>query len=298
MQKVAIVTDGSSDLPKDLVEEYNIHIAPFQVVFGTEAYQMMGNYGDLGVDEFYEKLRTCEDYPTTAVPSPKSFVTAFQNAAKEADKIIGIFISKELSGTYQSAARIVPMIEGAEVTLIDSKVATSTLGCLVIEAAKMAKNGADHDEIVTRINELIPKAQLVSINDSVDAVYRSGRVGWAKKFLVDAFKIKPIIRFEEGKIVPGGTVRGREKVDEVMKFAAPYIVKNAITDLIFVWHTRNRKQAEEIKEIMEANNPDGKEIRIIEAGPVIGTHVGENAIAFMYIGEYNKNWLLKMSDEK
>lgn len=298
MQKVAIVTDGSSDLPKEIVEKYNIHIAPFQVIIGDKAYKMQGNYGDLTPDEFYNLLETSKDFPTTSVPTPKSFVTAYEEAAKEANSIIGIFISKELSGTYQSALRYTSMVEDLDITLLDSRVAASTLGCLVIEAAKMAKNGASKEDILERITNLIPQAKLVSIQDNIDAVYRSGRVGWLKKFMVNAFKIRPIIYFEDGKIVSGGTIRGREEADAALKQVAPYIVKNAITDTIFVWHVRRPEFAEELKQIMEKTNDQKKEIHVIEAGPVVGTHVGPGALAFMYIGNYDPNWLVNSQQTK
>ncbi|MGC9779303.1 MAG: DegV family protein [Candidatus Heimdallarchaeota archaeon] len=296
MRKVAIVTDGSSDLPKEMVEKYNIHIAPFQVIFGDKVFKMMGNYGDLTPDEFYNKLANAKDYPTTSVPTPKAFVTAFEDAAKEAKDVIGIFISKELSGTYQSALRVVPMIDDAEITIVDSQVAASTLGAIVLEAAKMAKDGASKEAIMERLNDIIPRAKLVSVQDNVDAVYRSGRVGWSKRFLVNTFKIKPIIEFNEGKLVSGGTIRGREEADAALKYAAPLIVKNAYTDIIFVWHCRTLEFANELKEIMEKNNPEGKEIIVIEAGPVVGSHVGPGALAFMYIGDYNNDWLLKQKE--
>ncbi len=294
MRKVAIVTDGSSDLPKELVDKYKIHIAPFKVIFGDKVYHMLGNYGDLTSDEFYDLYDNAKEFPTTAVPSPQGFKDAFEAAAKDADVVIGIFISSELSGTYQSALRVVDMIDGAEVICIDSRVAASTLGALVIEAAKMADVGKSKDEIVTRVNEIIPQGKLVSIQDNVDAVYRSGRLGWSKKFLVNAFKIKPIVHFEDGKIVPGGTIRGRDEADNALKNAAKFIAKNAKTDTIFVWHVRSTEFATELKDIMEQNNPNKLDIHIIEAGPVVGTHVGRGALAFMYYGDYNPDWLLQI----
>lgn len=294
MRKVAIVTDGSSDLPKELVEKYKIHIAPFKVIFGDKVYHMKGNYGDLTPDEFYDLYDNAKDFPTTAVPSPQAFKDAFESAAKEADVVLGIFISSELSGTYQSALRVVSMIENAEVICVDSKVAASTLGALVIEAAKMADAGASKNEIITRINEIIPQGKLVSIQDNVEAVYRSGRLGWTKKFLVNTFKIKPIVHFEDGKIVPGGTIRGREDADSALRNAAKFIAKSAITDTIFVWHVRTPEFANELKEIIEQNNPKKLDVQVIEAGPVVGTHVGKGALAFMYYGDYNPDWLLQV----
>lgn len=293
MSKVSIVSDGSFDLPKELIEEYNIHVAPFKVVFGDNVYQMTGNFGDLTPDEFYEMYEKSKDFPTTSVPSPKAFKEAFEKALEKSDSVIGIFISKELSGTFQSAKRIVEsMFPDKDIVLIDSKVATSILGILVVEAAKMAKAGASKEEIIKRIKELIPYGKLVSVQDNIDAVYRSGRVGWAKKFLVSTFKVKPILHFEDGKLVPGGTIRGREQADNALKNAAKFIAKNSKTDLIFIWHVRAHNFANELKKIMEENNPENKEIRVIEAGPVVGTHVGPGAISFMYYGDYKKEWLL------
>ena len=294
MRKVAIVTDGSSDLPEELIKKYNIFVAPFKVIFGDKVFHMKGNFGDLTTDEFYDLYDNSKEFPTTAVPSPQAFKDAFESAAKEADVVLGIFISSALSGTYQSALRVVSMIDNAEVLCIDSQVAASTLGALVIEAAKMANNNADKKAIVDRLNEIIPQGKLVSVQDNVDAVYRSGRVGWAKKFLVSAFKIKPIVHFEGGKIVPGGTIRGREEANKAMRNAAKFVAKNAITDTIFVWHVRTPEFAQELKQIIEQNNPKKLDVQIVEAGPVVGTHVGKGALAFMYYGDYNPDWLLKI----
>ncbi|MBD3190348.1 MAG: DegV family EDD domain-containing protein, partial [Candidatus Heimdallarchaeota archaeon] len=168
MKKVSIVTDGSCDLPKDIIEKYNIHIAPFQVVFGTEAHQLSGDSGTITKEEFYERLEKEKELPTTAVPLPKSFITAFETAAKEASSIIAIFISKELSGTIQSAERVIPLIEGADITIIDSRVAATCLGLLVIKAAEMANKGASKEEIIEKIEKLIPQNNLVVAVDTLE----------------------------------------------------------------------------------------------------------------------------------
>ncbi|MEA2071008.1 MAG: DegV family protein, partial [Asgard group archaeon] len=195
MQKVAIVTDGSADLPKDLVMKYDIQIAPFKVIVDGEIYKMQGNYGDLTPQEFYNKLKNSKEYPTTAIPSPKDFDQAFKKGLQIAESVLAIVISEELSGTYQCALKVAEQFENEDITILDSRVATSTLGVLVVEAAKKAQQDASKEEIIDHLEKLIPKAQLVSVNDNVDAVYRSGRVGWVKKFLVDTFNVKPIIHF-------------------------------------------------------------------------------------------------------
>ncbi|MCK5182652.1 MAG: DegV family protein, partial [Candidatus Heimdallarchaeota archaeon] len=147
-----------------------------------------------------------------------------------------------------------------------------------------------------RIELIKTQARLLVVLDSVDSVYRSGRVGWSKKFLVKSLKIKPIVNFVGGQIVSGGTLRGTEQVLKRIKFAAPIILKNSITDHVVIWHVRNPKAAEEILEIMEANNGQNKELIVQEAGPLVGTHVGEKSIGIMYIGDYKKKWILKMKE--
>ncbi|MFW9922221.1 MAG: DegV family protein [Candidatus Thorarchaeota archaeon] len=296
MKKVAIVTDGSCDLPKDLIEKYGIHIAPFQVIIESKAYQLYGDSGDITKEEFYHKLATNTEMPTTGVPSPKSFHDAFEKALKDAKSVIAIFLSKELSGTIQSALRVVKMFENADITIVDSKVSASCLGLLALQAAKMADKGASKEDILQELDKLIPQTRLVVVMDTMEYLFKGGRIGRAKKFFGSALNIKPILHFENGVVTPGGTLRGRAEVIKRMKFMAKFVVKNAITDTIFIWHTRDLETATEIYDIMIKSNGNGKEIRIQEAGPVIGTHTGPKSLGFTYIGNYNKDWLLKMKE--
>ncbi|MCF2144177.1 MAG: DegV family protein [Candidatus Heimdallarchaeota archaeon] len=296
MQKVAIVTDGSSDLPKEIVEKYGITIAPFQVIIGDKSYKMYGDYGELSKEEFYNILKTSKVYPTTAIPTPKGFHQAFEAALKIGKAVIGIFISEKLSGTYQSAMRVAnQLFTEKDITLIDSKVAASTLGILVMEAAKLAKEGKTKEEILERIHTLLPHGRLISVMDNLEAAYRSGRLSWTKKFLVSTFKIRPVTLFENGAIVPGGRIKGeREEVIKRMKFVGPQLLKHSLTNTIFIWHVQYPEAAQQLKEEMEKHNTDGKEIIIQEAGPVVGTHVGMYSLAYMYYGDYNSDWILNM----
>lgn len=296
MKKVAIITDGSCDIPKSVVEQYHIHIVPFRVIFGDEVYKTYGDWGTLTKEEFFTKLDTSHVFPTSAIPGIPDFQEIFQKALAEADSVIAIFLSQKFSGLYQAACKISSSMEEKDITIVDSKVSTSSLGVLIIEAAKMANEGKTKEEILERLNELIPQTRLLAILDSVDAVYRSGRVGWAKKFLVSSLKIKPIVNFKDGLIVPGGTLQGDKEVIKRLKFAASIIVKQAITDTIIIWHVRYPEKAKEIADLMETHNTLRKEIIIQEAGPVVGTHVGKKSLGIMYIGPYKKQWLLKMKE--
>lgn len=294
MSKIAIITDGSCDIPKDLVDRYKIHIVPFRVIFGEEAYKTYGDWGDLSKEEFYNKLQTCKEYPSTAIPSPRDIHDVFQKAINEADSVISIFLSKKFSGLFQEAVKVKQLFVGEDITLVDSTVATSTLGALVMHAVKMIEQGHSKEQILLKLEEIKHKARLLVILDSADGVYRSGRVGWSKKFLVSSLKIKPIVHFKDGLVVSGGTLIGSKEVIKRLKFVAPIIVKQAITDHIFIWHVNYPEVANELYEIMNSHNTENKEIIVQEAGPVVGTHVGKKSIGFMYIGDYKKCWITRM----
>ncbi|MBK5113599.1 MAG: DegV family protein [Candidatus Heimdallarchaeota archaeon] len=299
MQKVAIVTDGSCDLPKELVEKYNIHIVPMSVVIGKKVYKLFGDYGTITKDEFYKQYENKGEFPTTSLPTPKAFVDVYKTASKKAESIIGIILSEELSSTFQMANLALNYVEDLDITLIDSRVAASALGVLVIEAAKMAQKGKTKKEILKRLEFLIPQAKLVGILDRVDAVYRSGRITWGKKFLAERINIKPIIGFQDGKVITYGSVRAnRRSVLFRMRYMATLVARNAITDTIFVWHVRRPDDAQMLKRVLEKNNPEKKEIMIQEAGPIVGTHVGLKAIAFMYVGHFESTWLTKLKPRK
>lgn len=296
MQNVAIVTDGSCDLPKDLIDKYKIFIVPFQVLFDTQAFQLYGDSGEITKEEFYFRLEKGTVMPTTAIPKPQSFLDAFEAASKVAKSVIAIFLSKDLSGTIQSAISVLPMVDNKDITIVDSKVTAICLGLLVLEAAKMAKNGKTKDEILIKLDNLIPQTNLVVVVDTMEYLYRGGRIGRAKKLFGQALNIKPILHFEDGVVSSGGTIRGREEVIKHLKFMAPFVAKNTISDQLFIWHTRDIEIAKELKEIIEQNNANNVEVRIQEAGPIIGTHVGPKSLGFVYIGYYNKNWLLNMME--
>ncbi|NHJ86667.1 MAG: DegV family protein [Asgard group archaeon] len=296
MQKVAIITDGSCDLPEELIKKYNINVVPFKVNFGLESYKLYGDSGEISKEEFYRRLADSPEMPTTGVPSPKSFYDAFQKASTEAKSVIAILLSQGLSGAIQNAVNVRKQFDGQDITIVDSKVSASCLGLLVLEAAKMAVKGSSKEEILARLDELIPQTRLVVTVDTMEYLYRGGRIGKAKKLFGQALSIKPILHFEDGIVTSGGTIRGRDEVIKRIKFMAPFVIKNAITDEIFIWHTQDEETANEILEIMKKANGNGKEIRIQEAGPIIGTHVGPKSLGFTYIGKYNKNWLLKMDE--
>ncbi|NHJ31533.1 MAG: hypothetical protein FK732_01605, partial [Asgard group archaeon] len=103
----------------------------------------------------------------------------------------------------------------------------------------------------------------------------------------------------DGIVISYGSVRAnRRSVLFRMRYMATLVARYAFTDTIFVWHVQRPEAANMLKRVIEKNNPEKKEIIIQEAGPIVATHVGLKAIAFMYIGNFERSWLIKLKSEK
>ena len=150
MPGVFVVTDSSCDLEQDDIEPYNIEIVPLTIRFGSEEFT---DRQDLGVEDFYQRMADSHDLPQTACPSPGAFEQAFRTARDaDAEAVICLTISSDLSTTYQSAQTAASACEGQMlVHVLDSRTVSSGLGTLVIEAAKVAAEGADIETVMRRV---------------------------------------------------------------------------------------------------------------------------------------------------
>ncbi|MBC7334124.1 MAG: DegV family protein, partial [Actinobacteria bacterium] len=136
---IAIVTDSTSDIPKELCDKYNITTVPLSVIFGEETFT--DNGVDITVEQFYKKLKTSEKLPTTAQPTPQDFLKTYTELLKDYETIISIHISKKMSGTIDSAEMAKKELEGKDIVIVDSELVHMPLGFLVLKAAQLAKEG-------------------------------------------------------------------------------------------------------------------------------------------------------------
>jgi DegV family protein with EDD domain len=139
MSKIAIVTDSTSDLPKDLLRSNDITSIPLSVIFKEATYLDDGK--EITIEDFYGKLKTSGDLPTTTQPTPKDFVETYTSLLKEYDSILSIHISKKMSGTINSAELAKQQMPDADIEIFDSELVHMPLGFLTLAAAGMVKDG-------------------------------------------------------------------------------------------------------------------------------------------------------------
>lgn len=279
MAKIKIITDSTADIPKNLAEELNITVVPLTVHFGEESYK---DWYDLTSTEFFEKLKNSDVMPTTSQITPAAFEEVFRKELQENDSIICVTLSSKASGTYQSAVIAKNSIEDADIEVIDSMLLSYGYGMVVVEAAKMAKEGKSKQEIIGRVNYLLERIDTYFIVDTLEYLKKGGRINLAAAVIGNILNIKPVLGIKDGLVVPVDKIRGSKniipKMIELIK-SKGYNMSNQVVGLA---HGAIPDRLEELKEAIE-NEFHPKGFVISEVGSVIGAHSGPGVIGAFFI---------------
>ncbi|MHA1124391.1 MAG: DegV family protein [Candidatus Heimdallarchaeota archaeon] len=293
MQKVAILSDDTCDLPVEIIEKYNITLIPIRIIFSDKIYKSCGSTGELSLDEYYSKVT--KEIPKTSTPSPGMLVEGFEKALTFGDSVIGVFISDKMSPIYSNSKKIIQeYFPTKNIAIFDSKVTSVALGAIVLEIAMLAAAGHSQDEIIEKTEEFIDQVHFAGIMSTMENLVRTGRVPRTKKFLADTFRIKPIVKFSEGEVTVQGKIRANDKVivNQMKKYGQQILTHiNGETDHIVIGHTRWPSAAKEIAEYIEQYNTKKKTIIVQETGAIVANFVGKKTLTIGYIGEYKEKWL-------
>ena len=277
---VKIITDSSASIPRPVVEELGITVIPSLIRFGDEVYR---DGIDLTTEQFYERLTTDKTHPTTSVPTPQSFVDAYEKLAEEADEVAVITISHKLSAVGDVARQAVDLAQKrpSRVEIIDTTWALMSEGLIVITAARAAKDGADLDEVIEVVRRNIPRTDLRMAFDTLKYLERGGRIGKAQALLGSMLKINPVLGLKDGEIYPAGREHSRSKAianlyDFVNSFSR--IEEMAIGD------GTTPEEADELAERLNDRFPAERVFRF-KVTPSVGAHVGPHVLAVAILGD-------------
>ncbi|MEH7109762.1 DegV family protein [Bacillus sp. JJ1764] len=271
--KTAVVTDSTAYIPKELLEKWNIHMIPLNVIFGNEAYQ---EEVDLNWKQFYEEVKT-KELPTTSQPPIGQFVELFEKLAKDYDAVVCVHLSSGISGTYQGAITAGTMVEGMEVFAFDSEVSCMVQGFYALEAAEWAERGEHPDAIIARLKELKQTARAYFMVDDLSHLQRGGRLSSAAALIGSLLQVKPLLHFEDKVIIPFEKIRTRKKA---LKRVADLLGEDAASGEDYravIIHANREDEANEWRTELEALYPN-VEFSIGYFGAVIGTHLGEGSM--------------------
>jgi DegV family protein with EDD domain len=274
MKRIQIVTDSTADVPPGLASELNIAVVPCVVYLGQEAYR---DGVDLSPEDFYRKLAQMEELPRTAQPPVSEFVDTYRRllSAEETEAIVSIHVAGNLSGTLNAAwaaAQIMPDPERIEV--IDSGQLSMGLGWVAIKAAQMAQAGATRARISQAVRELLPRLRTVAMIDTLENLYKGGRISQIPAALGTALKIKPLLRIENGQVWVWGKVRTRSRA--LKELVAKVQSWERLTEMA-VLHTAAEPLAHTLAEMLDGLVP-AERLIIGPAGPALTTHLGLGAV--------------------
>lgn len=273
MTNIQIVTDSTAYLTKDEINKYNIKVVPLLVHFqGQDDYE--GLPGEF--EEFFDRLKESEDFPTTSQPSAGAFAKIFQDAVDQGQEVVAILISSKLSGTYNSAVLGADMVDSDKITVIDSQTSVANMKHMVIQAQNMALQGKKRQEIVDYVEEQKTKMGIYLTVDTLNYLKKGGRLSSTQAFVGSILNVKPILKLEDGVIKPVGKVKGKRKAIEMMLENVPRDAKT-----IYIPHIFNEQEAEKVKEILQERLPKAK-VELTILGPVIGAHLGPKAMGVCF----------------
>jgi DegV family protein with EDD domain len=275
--KIALITDSTCDIPQELIDQYNIIILPQIVIWGEETLR---DRVDITPKEFYRRLETDEELPSTTQPSPGDFQAIYQQAIDQgAEEIVILTVSSEMSGTYQLAKQVGDKME-VPVHVIDSKGPTMSLGWQVLAAARTREQGGTVDEIIAAAEQVRESLVQIVLLDSLKFLQRGGRIGNATRLIGSVLRIKPLVEIDhqEGVVEEAGKARTRKRAIEQMINRFFEQIGSIEKLHIAVLHGDALEEAKTITErIREEYNP--VELLINITGPVLGVNTGPGALA-------------------
>jgi len=207
-QRIVVVTDSTAYIPKEALGDLNIPVIPLWLIWGNERFR---DGVDIDPPTFYDRLKDAKTFPTTSQPSAGEFMDFFQKAGTGADAIVGVFISSKLSGTVPNAQAAKDQMPDLTIRIVDSLSTAMGLGFAALAAAKAAAAGRSLDEVVAAAEGVRDNMHVIFAVDTLEYLYRGGRIGGAKRLLGTALNIKPLLHLEDGSIDALAQVRTKRK---------------------------------------------------------------------------------------
>ncbi|MED4454461.1 DegV family protein [Metabacillus fastidiosus] len=273
--KTAVVTDSTAYITEEMRERLNIHMIPLSVIFDGETYR---EEIDVTAEEFYNKVKEEGKLPTTSQPSIGEFVALFEKLAEEYDAVVTVHLSSGISGTFNGAVSAGTIVGNIQVYPFDSEVSCLAQGFYAIEAAKMANEGRAPEEIIARLEEMKKSMRAYFMVDDLANLKRGGRLNSAQLLVGSLLQVKPILHFENKLIVPFEKIRTRKKaLNRIFELFDEDANLKVPMDAVII-HANRQEEAEKIKEDLQSKYPH-IHFTISYFGPVIGTHLGDGAIA-------------------
>lgn len=277
--KICISAESTIDLPKEVLDEFDIKTIPFTVLLGGDARLD----GEVTPPEIFDYVDRTGTLPKTSAINEIQFEEYFTKLLKEYDEVIHISLSSEISSACNNAFNVANNME--HVHVIDSRSLSTGIALEAIYASKLVKEGLKVEEIIEKVKERIPHNQTSFVLATVDYLYKGGRCSGLAKLGAQLFRIRPQIIMADGKMSPGKKYMGKQLgcVESYVKDTLAQF-DNPDLDLVFITHSHATPDMVEAakKQLQEKGFK-----RIIEtmAGATISSHCGPKCLGILYLND-------------
>ncbi len=278
-ENTAIVLDSTADFPEAPERFPNWRVVPLYVFFGDQSYR---DYVDLTPEEFYARLRTATELPTTSQPTPGDFLTTYQELSGY-ERIYSLHLSAALSGTFQSASTAAQEL-GNQVRVVDSESASAAIAMLGLAIQRRLDRGATEEEIDLLIGRFREDAGLIFTVDTLEFLRRGGRIGRASAWAGNLLHVKPILTIKR-EVVPLKRVRGNQKAMQEFVSEFTSTTQDASTLKVGIAHADAPQRAEQLKKMVHAERPRAEVEIVTTLGAVVGTHAGPGTVGFFWFDD-------------
>lgn len=278
-QNIIITSDSTSDLNAELIERYNIKTIPLSVTLGGNTYR---DGIDITPDDIYSHQAKTGEFPKTAAINVDEAINFFKGFVDDGKTVIHFGISSDMSSTFNNCRLAAE--EVGNVYVIDNKNLSTGTGLLVIAASEMVQSGNSAEEIVNKINQLIPCVSASFVIDDLDYLYKGGRCTALEMFGANLLKLKPCIQVKDGKMGVAKKYRGRYG-DVLKQYVSEQLAnpEDIIADRVFVTHAGCKPEIVEavLNQVKDSGIFD--EVFLTRAGCTVSAHCGANTLGVLFI---------------
>jgi len=276
-KRFAVITDSAADLPDTAMENFDIHMVPLRVQFGSASY--LDKVG-MTAQQFFEELRSNPELPRTSQPAPGDYRRMYDFLSSHYEHVICISLSAELSGTWQAANSAAERARRPDaITVIDSKSVSLGQGLVALHAAECIAAGMEHDEIVASVEAIRERTRAFGLVTDLSYAVRGGRVHPAAHRVARMFGIHPVLHAPgNGKVTVGGFIfGGKGRLNRFIRYVTRQLHPGTRYRLA-VAHANNATAATELHDRLLQLNQNIQDSYITELGVALGTHVGPGAV--------------------
>ena len=281
MAKVALVTDSTSYIPRDVREKFPITVVPQVVIWEGQTYE-----DDVTItpEQFYTRLRTAKVMPSTSQASVVNMHKAFSTLIEQGYDVLGIFLSAKLSGTFQSAVLGREQLTSGQekVDYIDSETTAMAMGFMVLSVARAALDGASLADCKALAEKARSHVGVYLTVDTLEFLHRGGRIGGAQRFLGTALNLKPILTVEGGRVEPVERVRTRGKaLDRLVEIVAEKCAGKSPVHMA----TLHADSEADAKTMLDKITPLVNPVESVFAAvsPAVGANTGPGTVGLAYM---------------